>query len=468
MLVLPRYIIREHVGPFVFAFFVITLFFLLNILFRELGRLLSRGLEFGLIVEYFALHMGWIVALTLPMAVLPAVLMAFGRLSSDNEIVAIKASGISLYRIIAPVLVAAAALCAFCIWFGNSILPDMNHRARLLTSDIARKRPTLTLEPGVVFEVTPSLHLSARVIKESEGHSKLWGIIVDDYSEPDVTQTVFADSGEIDVDRAHGTLTLDLYHGAIEKIDYRKLGEYVHISFPRMRIMPEVPGLVLSRSESEYRGDREKSARTMLREVQQKRALVAAQQAKIRQMLDLPHGQVLRDLLPHKKLNKLRPQEVDRLLRQFDPSTASGREKVALSQMEMRTLTSIRDVLLNIESLQRSISKLMVEVHKKYSIPVACVVFVLIGAPLGIMAHRGGWAVGGGISLFFFLLYWTLLIGGEELADRRIISPFWAMWSADIMVGGAGIYLLIRAARETTLIDFGKLRLLLPRKGNSS
>ncbi len=145
----------------------------------------------------------------------------------------------------------------------------------------------------------------------------------------------------------------------------------------------------------------------------------------------------------------------------------AGREQASLSQMEMRTLTSIRDALLNIESLKKSISRLMVEVHKKYSIPAACVVFVLIGAPLGIMAHRGSWAVGGGISLFFFLLYWALLIGGEELADRRLISPFWAMWSADILVGAAGIYLLVRSARETTLIDFAKLRTIVRRKGSS-
>ncbi len=465
MPVLPRYIIREHVGPFFFAFFVITLFFLLNILFRELGRLLSRGLEFTLIVEYFALHMGWILALTIPMAVLPAVLMAFGRLSSDNEIVAIKASGVSLYRITAPVLVAAAGLCAFCIWFGNSILPDMNHRARLLTADIARKRPTLTLEPGVVFEVSPSLHLSARAIKESEGYSKLWGVAVDDYSEPEVTQTVFADSGEIQVDRTNGILTLDLYHGCIEKVNFRRLAEYVQVSFPHLRVTPEVPGLVLSRSQSEYRGDREKSARTMMREVRQKRELVAAQEEKIRQALSAPHGEKVLALLSRKKPGQLRLQEVERLMRSLEAK--AGGEQASLSQMEMRTLTSIRDALLNIESLKKSISRLMVEVHKKYSIPAACVVFVLIGAPLGVMAHRGSWAVGGGISLFFFLLYWALLIGGEELADRRLISPFWAMWSADILVGAAGIYLLVRSARETTLIDLAKLRTIVRRKGSS-
>ena len=93
----------------------------------------------------------------------------------------------------------------------------------------------------------------------------------------------------------------------------------------------------------------------------------------------------------------------------------------------------------------------MVEVQKKYSIPVSCIVFVLIGAPLGIIARRGGMAVGGGMSLFFFLLYWTFLIGGEELADRLIISPFWAMWSANILVGAAGLYLVIHRARDASL-----------------
>ena len=108
-------------------------------------------------------------------------------------------------------------------------------------------------------------------------------------------------------------------------------------------------------------------------------------------------------------------------------------------------------------------SILMVEVHKKYSIPAACLVFVLIWAPLGILARRGGMAVGGGMSLFFFLLYWTLLIGGEELADRQIITPFLAMWSANILVGAAGLYLVIRSATETTWVNIAPARRLAPR-----
>jgi lipopolysaccharide export system permease protein len=108
-------------------------------------------------------------------------------------------------------------------------------------------------------------------------------------------------------------------------------------------------------------------------------------------------------------------------------------------------------------SFERIADGLLVEIHKKYSIPVACLVFVVIGAPLGFMARRGGIATGGGLSLGFFLLYWTFLIGGEDLADRQIISPFLAMWSANFVVGAAGLYLLWRVAKESLTMDFAKL-----------
>jgi len=87
-----------------------------------------------------------------------------------------------------------------------------------------------------------------------------------------------------------------------------------------------------------------------------------------------------------------------------------------------------------------------------------------VGAPLGIMARKGGMAVGLGLSLGFFVLYWAFLIGGEELADRQLISAFWAMWSANILIGGAGIYVLIKSARETTFISWRWTERLLPKR----
>ncbi|MDZ7263219.1 MAG: LptF/LptG family permease, partial [candidate division KSB1 bacterium] len=90
MFILSKHILRQHIGPFLFGFFVITLLFLLNLVFKELGHILSKGLGFWVVLEFFALNLSWIIALAVPMAVLMACLMAFGQLSADNEITAIK------------------------------------------------------------------------------------------------------------------------------------------------------------------------------------------------------------------------------------------------------------------------------------------------------------------------------------------------------------------------------------------
>jgi lipopolysaccharide export system permease protein len=117
-----------------------------------------------------------------------------------------------------------------------------------------------------------------------------------------------------------------------------------------------------------------------------------------------------------------------------------------------------------IRSHSRSIDKLLVEIHKKYSIPVACLVFVLIGAPLGILTRKGNMGVAAGISLLFFLLYWVCLIGGEELGDRQIISPILGMWIANILVGSFGIYLVILTGKEYRPIQWQKIRSKISKK----
>ena len=121
----------------------------------------------------------------------------------------------------------------------------------------------------------------------------------------------------------------------------------------------------------------------------------------------------------------------------------------------LQQITAEMNIIKNYESANY---KLMVEVHKKYSIPFACIVFVLVGAPLGIMSRKGNLAVAGGISFGFFLLYWASLIAGEELADNQIISPFIAMWLANIIVGAGGIYLVIHSIHEATFINWTSIQ----------
>jgi lipopolysaccharide export system permease protein len=108
-------------------------------------------------------------------------------------------------------------------------------------------------------------------------------------------------------------------------------------------------------------------------------------------------------------------------------------------------------------------NRYLVEVHKKFSIPFASIVFILVGAPLGIASRKGSMGIGITLSIFFFLLYWICLILGEDLADRRLLHPMLAMWFPNILIGISGLYLTWRTVKETTVIKWDKVGELLKR-----
>ena len=126
--------------------------------------------------------------------------------------------------------------------------------------------------------------------------------------------------------------------------------------------------------------------------------------------------------------------------------------------------SAVQNELLRMEMIEKQIDQYSVEIYKKYSIPIACIVFVLVGVPLGIMSKRGGFGIAATLSFGFFLLYWAFLIGGEKLADRGLLSPFWGMWSANILLGILGVYLTVRVGKESVVIDWSFMRRVIPKR----
>jgi lipopolysaccharide export system permease protein len=452
MRIISRYILKEHIGPFVFSMCVITLFFILNLIFRDLSRILSKGLSIATILEFFFLQLAWIIALAGPMSVLVATVMAFGRLSGDQEITALKAGGVSVLSMIKPVLIAATLLAAGMIWFNNHVLPDFNHRARLLTADIYRKKPTINIEAGVIYRDLRDVTLRVQNIVQSADTAFVDSVFIDDNSNPNSSKIIFAKRGTIYFDNQAELLLLTLYDGEMHELDLQKMEQYRKLLFPKQIISISVPGMALERSDSEARGDREKSASMMLIEIKENN----------------------REIFKYEEQLKTQTEEHFRryvhLLKPVPNASTKPRSDVAVVQVNgrwtlerllsdhLRMQQQIAGELSTIKHLQRHNGSLMVEVHKKYSIPVACLIFVLVGAPLGIMARRGSLAMAGGISFAFFLLYWAALIGGEELADKQIISPFAAMWTANIVVGIAGIYMVFHSTHEATSLNWASLK----------
>lgn len=467
MYILSKYILRKHIGPFLFGFFIITLLFMLNLVFKELGRILSKGLDFWVIVEFFALNLAWILALAVPMSVLMACLMAFGQFSAENEITAIKASGISLYHIILPVIIVAAGLSIFLIWFNNEVLPDSNHRLRLLARDITIKKPTVNLEPGYLYQDIPNLFIRVDHLIEKENLSKMRGVVIYDKSDPGNNKTIIADHGEIFVNKNTGLLQITLYEGEIHEINTDKLENYNRIQFQKYALTIPIPNMVLQRSESGYRGDREQSSKMMRQEINNNLELIQKRKQNLVIFIEL---QIYR-YFPKNKNNSDERSDPDFKTNQSPILTEKLKNSPRVNVNLIKQIRINKNVLQRIKgegdinrSYELANNKLLVEIYKKYSIPFACIVFVLIGAPLGIMARRGNMAVSGGISLIFFIIYWIFLIGGEELADRDMLSPFLSMWLANFIVGAFGTYLLIRTVKEVSFFYFDFLTRFLPKR----
>ena len=435
MSIITRYILKEHVGPFIYGVMTITLLFLLNLVFRDLGRLLGKGLSAWVIIEFFALNLAWILAIAVPMGLLVATLMAFGRLSADSEIAALKASGVHLYRLFAPLLAVSFVMMIGMERFHNCILPDLNHRVRVLARDISRTRPTLSMEPHVFFDDIDDYSLLVHEIDDET--NRISGVIIDDHSDRKYNKTIIAESGEMAFSSEQEMMVLTLYNGEVHEVELSDLRNYRRLKFEQQVLSIPVPNMVLKRSETQNRGDREKSAAMMREDIKEDQEQIRVREDRIRELVKTNFGDVF-------------PVAV---------WTEGGAVAPSTNRMVRGRVRGVERIHQQIQSLnrvvtgyQRSINSHLVEIHKKYSLSVACIVFVLVGVPLGIMARQGGMAVAGGFSLVFYLVYWVFFIEGEQLADRNLVEPAPAMWAPNVLVGICGVYLIFRTVRETTFI----------------
>ncbi|MFN0158943.1 MAG: LptF/LptG family permease [Bacteroidota bacterium] len=446
---LPRYILKALIGPFVFSFSTLMFLFLLQFVMKFIDQLIGKGLTPWIIIELIALNLAWMVVLAVPMSVLVATLMAFGEMSSLNEVTAMKASGVSILRMIAPVMITATILAALLVLFFNEVLPDANHRAKTLGMDIRRKKPTLSLSAGLFSQDISGYSILVR--KTFEKTNDLEGITLYDYTNPGTNVVITASRGAISFSPDYRKLIMDLHDGEIHTLDLQDMTEYRRIRFVDHRIAMDVEGFDFERTEGSFiRSDRELSAEDMLAIVDSLRA----ESDTIAQALRRTVDRDMQSLLTGKEIATPVPEYRGASRPIAPPALTHARQMNSL----------VVNDLIRMETLGVQINQYMVEVHKKYSIPAACMVFVLVGIPLGIMAKKGGFGVAATLSLGFFLLYWSCLIGGEKLADRGFLSPAVGMWAANVIIGALGIYLVIRIGREALVIHWEFFKRFVPKR----
>ena len=436
MKILNRYILLEHIPPFLFSVFIITFILILETIPRIVEMVIDKNISAIIVLQLVFFNLAWMIALSVPMAVLVATLLAFGRMTSDSEIIAIKTSGINLVRILIPLLVAAGVLTAAMIEFNDKILPDLNQKARLLTGDIRSMRPTLTFRPGVfITDITGYIILIDRIDHVT---SRVEGVRISDTKDPAQPRIIVAKSGLMKFIDNGQTVQFTLFDGELHMLDTKEPSNYRKVDFKEQVINVGGVGSELRRSESSLRTDREMNIAQMEEVVAQVDTTLAPLRVRMEKSVENKLAFLFSDTLAYPKDTLLTDSAALVFLRS-DMQGIHIRLKREAEQLEEQN--QLRD-------------KYLIEIHKKYSIPAASFAFILIGAPLGILSRRGGMGIAVSVSLVIFTLYWAFLIGGEDLSDRGLISPFWAMWSANILVEIVGLYLLIKVITERPLFAF--------------
>ncbi len=437
MRILSRYVLKQHIAPFSFALTALTLLMLLDQLAKQFHKLVGKGLGPKVIAEVFFYSIPFILAVIVPMAVLVSVLYAFNRLAADNEIAAMKASGVSLARIAAPVVVAATLVAAGLVWFNDTVLPEANHHLASLRVSITRKQPTFALQERRVNEVIPRrLFIQAAHIDNAT--SRLENVTIWDERDIDRSRTIYADSGRMSFNEKQTDLYLELFDGKVQETRDESPAAFREVWFVTNNIrIPEV-GNELNRDLSRYRSDREQPVDSMLAQVRE----AEAQAIQVEEV-----SRAMAMAATSRRLGGLAPSEDELAPADTVGAVAEAWKTGRRLEVPSSAYNSFRANAIQLQRHRERANRFQVEIWKKFTIPAACIVFVLIGVPIAVRFRRGGVGLVVGVSLGVFCLYYVALIGGEKLADRQFLSPALAMWSPNILFGLIGIGGFFQARR---------------------
>ena len=452
MNIFDRYILKSLIGPFLFALMTVIFLFLFQFLIKSLDQFVGKGLSIWVIIQLISLNLAWMLTLAVPMAMLVSSLMTFGTMSSNNEITILKASGVSLRRLMIPVILIGFIMFYLMVRFNNDVLPEANHSAKILLFDITKTKPTFILESGKFSNDLQGVQILVR--ETFPNSNNIRGVYIYNYSNPEAVDLLTAKSGDISFSADLKKVIMNLNDGEIHELNMKSgKQDYRKINFENHRLTFDAEGFGFKKSDENAfsRSDRELSADAM--------KIIVDSLSGQKSRLDIKFYEgINKDL---KKIRSLKFADTvfirdknSSVINNNDADTAF-RRKAQVSAYDtlnnyIRTFINKKSDIINLKAALKSYEKQIdsydVEIYKKYSIPFACVVFILVGAPLGFRVRKGGFGIAAGFSLVFFLLYWACLMGGEKLADRAIVSPFVGMWIANIIIGCFGLYLMFKSS----------------------
>ena len=478
--------IASFTGPFVMTFFIAMIVLILNFVWKWVDELVGKGLSWGIVTELLFYVSIRLIPMALILGVLLASIMAFGKLGEHSELSALKASGISLTRIMYPVIWLVVFMMIGAFFFSNYVVPRTNLKFYTLLLDIRHQRPELDIREGQFYNGIEGYSLM--IGDRSRDGRMLYNLMVYDHTaRSGNTAVTIADSGQMVITQDSKHLLLTLYNGSSyaellgENNRVQKNRPFRRDRFEMQQFLFNLPGSEFERTDQELYKDNYlmKNMKQLTEDI---RGLTAEREDKLRQVgANIQMTQLFR-FEDKKEVRDSLTSEQDSLtmIRTNIDSIFSGYPLFKKTQVIEYAVNLARTTQNTINShaeeyriRSRWINWHKVEWQRKMTQSFACLIFLLIGAPLGAIIRKGGLGTPVVVSVIFYIFYHIISLAGEKYAKAGVLPVWIGMWGSSILLLPVGIYLTIKSTRDSIVLNTETYLLLIrnllaPRKRRKS
>ena len=463
---LHLFIIKSYLGPLVLTFFISLFLLLMQFLWKYIDELIGKGLEWNVIAELLMYASATLVPMALPLAILLSSIMTFGNLGENYELVALKSAGISLLRIMFPLIIVSIFISVFAFYFSNNMMPYTNLKMRSLLYDVRNQRPELSLREGIFTNEIDGY--SIRIGHKSKDKKMLYDLMIYDHTSGQGNKSVtFADSGEMKI-TGDNFIIFTLFNGNSynEMTENKPLDKrtFPHRTdkFDKQTFVIELQGFGLNRTDENLF----KNNYQMLNLKQ----LTTAEDSLIKDANDRQRffEQSLYSTNLFKRENKQpnaqgmlisKPDtanyeylNTDSLFNNFDRTTQL--KIVDLAQNYARSVVaSITNGKEDLVQRSKWLNRHKIEWHRKFTLSFACLVLFFVGAPLGAIIRKGGLGMPVVISILLFILYYIIDISGQKFVKESFMPAYLGMWLSSAVLLPIGIFLTYKAANDSVILN---------------
>ena len=460
---LYQLILKSFLGSFVFTFFIVIFVLLMQFLWVYVDDLVGKGLSFKIIMELFFHASLTFVPMALPLAILLASIMSFGDLGEHYELVAMKASGISMWKVMRPLVIFSVLLSGLAFVFSNSINPVATLKFKTLLFDVRKQKLAFDIKEGIFYKDIENYIIY--VDKKGKDGSTIYGVKIYDHTEREGNNRIMvADSGVMSLSPNQRTIIFTLYNGHNYTEDYsdkqtfKTKRPFERMSFREEQIKFSLESFDLTRSN----GDMYKNYQAMMNTRQLSTAMDSLQR-KLDEKQAAYGGKLLQRLSNYERgkrnaesgtLNHdtLYAQLQWPLIDHLDPDKRANVLEMAFGSSR-NTKENISFQKQDVGSQSLNIKKHKKEYHKKFTLSFACLIFFFIGAPLGTIIRKGGLGLPVVIWVLFFVIYYIISTVAERMAEFGNLNMFLGVWLSSLLIFPVGLFLTFKATSDSSLLD---------------